>query len=53
MYSNSINSLTVYGKPPDSIFHVDRMIMAAKLVYWLPVGAIRWKKYGKKVRKIS
>ena len=30
-----------YGKPPDSVFHVDKMITGTRLVQWLPLGAIR------------
>ena len=42
-----------YGKPPDSVFHLDKMITGTRLVQWLPLGAIRRKKNSTKVRKIS
>ena len=42
-----------YGKPSDSVFHVEKMITGTRLVQWLPLGAIRWKNNSTKVRKIS
>ena len=52
-YFLSTYDSAVYGKPLESIFHVDNMITCTKVVQWLPLGAICQNKNTNKFRKIS